>query len=449
MNVKIMKKIILCKKIVTVNQQNEIYDDFAIVLEGNNISNILPISEVDFNEKEIQIFDYKNLVVTPGFIQTHIHLCQTMFRGLAEDMVLLDWLQKRIFPFENAHSYNSLKASAEMGIIELLKTGTTTVLDMGTLNYQEAVLDSMIDAGIRGYTGKCLIDENSLYESFKESKADNLLKVKELITGYHNKNGRVKYAVSPRFVLSCSEELLRESYDILNQYSDVLYHTHSSENLDEIRAVKQKTGMENIEYFDSIGVLSDRTILAHCIHLNEKEKELLANKKVRVAHCPATNMKLASGFADIPDLKQRGIVVSIGSDGPPCNNNLNIIDEIRLAGLIQKPKYGPTSMDAKILLRMATIDGAKALGLDNEVGSIEIGKKADLVFFDLNNVENGLDISGDKVNSSLIYGSNISNIKNVMIDGELVVENSNILNYDENEIYMKAKDELKNLLKRI
>ena len=207
--------------------------------------------------------------------------------------------------------------------------------------------------------------------------------------------------------------------------------------------------VENIEYFDSIGVLSDRTILAHCIHLNEKEKELLANKKVRVAHCPATNMKLASGFADIPDLKQRGIVVSIGSDGPPCNNNLNIIDEIRLAGLIQKPKYGPTSMDAKILLRMATIDGAKALGLDNEVGSIEIGKKADLVFFDLNNVENGLDISGDKVNSSLIYGSNISNIKNVMIDGELVVENSNILNYDENEIYMKAKDELKNLLKRI
>lgn len=444
-----MEKVILCNKIITVNQNDEIFDDYAIIINGNLISNILPISKVDLTRTDLELYDYRHLIATPGFVQTHIHLCQTLFRGLAEDMFLLDWLQKRIFPYENAHNYKSLKASANMGIIELLKTGTTTILDMGTLNYQESVLDCMIESGIRGYTGKCLIDENSLYYPFKESKEDNLLKIEELIKEYHNKNGRVKYAVSPRFVLSCSEELLKESYEILSQYSDILYHTHSSENLDEIKAVKEKTGKENIEYFESIGVLSERTILAHCIHLNEKEKEILANKNVRVAHCPATNMKLASGFADIPDLKRRGIVVAIGSDGPPCNNNLNVIDEIRLAGLIQKPKYGPTSMEAKSLLKMATIEGAKALGLDKEIGSIEIGKKADLVFFDLQNLENGLDISGDKVVSSIIYSSNPSNIKNVMIDGDLVLDNSNVLKYDEKEIYMNAKEELKQLLNRI
>jgi len=227
-----------------------------------------------------------------------------------------------------------------------------------------------------------------------------------------------------------------------------LYHTHSSENKSEIETVRRMTGMENIEYFKSIGVLSNRTVLAHGIHVNEKETAILKEKDVRILHCPSSNLKLGSGIANIPNFLDKGISVSLGADGPPCNNNLSMFTEMRLAALIQKPIHGPTSMNAKTVFRLSTIGGAEALHLENQIGSIEIGKKADLALLDLNGSDKSLLDNDLNVYSDIVYASSKSDVKNVMIEGKWVVKNGLSTVYDEEEIVRNGKESLNSLLER-
>jgi len=443
-------KIIIPKRIVTVDKDDLILNNTAVEIIDNRISSFIPIEKIDRQGYEGKIYDYPDLTLIPGFVQTHVHLCQTLFRGLADDLQLLDWLQKKIFPFENALSKNSLKISAKLGINELFLGGTTTLLDMGTLRNQEVVFEEMISSGVRGYSGKCLIDENELYPSFKSSTDNELKYVHELANEFHNaEEGRIRYGFAPRFVLSCSEELLKETKYMMNDFPDSVYHSHSSENKNEIAEVRKKYNKENIEYFDSINVLDDHTVLAHCIHLNENEKQILKDKNVKVAHCPSANLKLGSGIANIPEFIERGISVSIGADGPPCNNNLSVFNEMRLAALIQKPIHGPEAMDAKTVFKLATIEGAKALHLENEVGSIEIGKKADLVLLDLNTSVNSVLDSDEQVYSNIVYSSGVNNVRSVMIDGKWIVTDGESLIYDKNKLREDSIDELKELLYRM
>jgi cytosine/adenosine deaminase-related metal-dependent hydrolase len=272
----------------------------------------------------------------------------------------------------------------------------------------------------------------------------------ELANEFHNvEEGRIRYGFAPRFVLSCSEELLKETKSMMNDFPGSVYHTHSSENKNEIAEVRKKYNKENIEYFDSINVLDDHTVLAHCIHLNENEKQILKNKNVKVAHCPSANLKLGSGIANIPDYIERGISVSIGADGPPCNNNLSMFTEMRLAALIQKPIHGPEAMDAKTVFKLASIEGAKALHLEKEVGSIEIGKKADLVLMDLNSHVNSVLDNDEQVYSNLVYSSGTNNVRSVMIDGKWIVTNGESLIYDKSKLREDSIDELKKLLRRM
>ncbi len=444
------KKIIIPKRIVTVDKNDLILSNTAVEIIDNRITSFIQPEKINRQSYEGKIYDYPDLTLIPGFVQTHVHLCQTLFRGLADDLQLLDWLQKKIFPFENAHDKNSLKISIKLGINELLLGGTTTLLDMGTLRHQEVVFEEMISSGIRGYSGKCLIDENELFPSFKSSTENELKYINELANEFHNaEDGRIRYGFAPRFVLSCSEELLKETKSMMNDFPGSVYHTHSSENKNEIAEVRKKYSKENIEYFDSIDVLDDHTVLAHCIHLNENEKQILKNRNVKVAHCPSANLKLGSGIANIPDYIERGISVSIGADGPPCNNNLSVFTEMRLAALIQKPIHGPEAMDAKTVFKLATIEGAKALHLENEVGSIEIGKKADLVLIDLNSYVNSVLDNDEQVYSNLVYSSGTNNVRSVIIDGKWVVTNGESLIYNKNKLREDSINELKDLLKRM
>ena len=444
------KKIIIPKRIVTVDKDDLILNNTAVEIIDNRITSFIPIEKIDLQGYEGKIYDYPDLTLIPGFVQTHVHLCQTLFRGLADDLQLLDWLRKKIFPFENAHDKNSLKISAKLGINELLLGGTTTLLDMGTLRHQEVVFEEMISSGIRGYSGKCLIDENELFPSFKSSTENELKYMNELASEFHNVDEeRIRYGFAPRFVLSCSEELLKETKSMMNDFPGSVYHTHSSENKNEIAKVRKKYNKENIEYFDSINVLDDHTVLAHCIHLNENEKQILKNRNVKVAHCPSANLKLGSGIANIPDYIERGISVSIGADGPPCNNNLSVFTEMRLAALIQKPIHGPEAMDAKTVFKLANIEGAKALHMENEVGSIDIGKKADLVLIDLNSYVNSVLDNDEQVYSNLVYSSGTNNVRSVMIDGNWVVMDGESLIYDKDKLREGSIKELNELLNRM
>jgi cytosine/adenosine deaminase-related metal-dependent hydrolase len=443
------KLLLIPKKIVTADAKNTIITDQAVEIIDGKISSFIPIDKVEKQNYD-EFYDVKNLTLIPGFIQTHVHLSQTLFRGLAEDLPLLDWLRIKIFPFENAHNEESLRMTAKLSINELLMGGTTTFLDMGTLRYGDVVFDEMINSGIRGFSGKCLIDINDLYPDFKSSTKDEIKDITNLAESFHNSaDGRIKYSFSPRFVLSCTEKLLKETKEIMKDFPGSIYHTHSSESLQEIDEVRKRFHKENIEYFDSIGVLDDHTVLAHCVHTSDNERKMLKNRDTRIAHCPSANLKLGSGIAPIPQYLKEGISVTFGADGAPCNNNLSIFNEMRLASLIQKPLHGAETMNAKTIFRMSTIEGANALHLQDEVGSIEIGKKADLVLIDLDSYSNSYSDSDEAVYSDIVFSSTTDNVKSVMVDGRWVVKERESLVYDQREIISKGKEELKNLLKRL
>ncbi len=441
--------LIVPKYIVTVDKKDRILKNHFVEIENGRIERIAKNDEHIFKKYKGDVYRFDELTLIPGFVQTHVHLCQTLFRGLADDLELLDWLQLKIFPFENAHNKNSLRASVRLGINELLLSGTTTLLDMGTLRHQSVVFEELKNSGMRAIAGKCLIDENDLFPSFKSDTKSELNEIYELAKTYHNSaNGKIKYGFAPRFVLSCSEELLKESFEMKKDFPGSLYHTHSSENKDEIAEVKRRHNKENIEYFDSIGVIDDHSVLAHCIHVNDKETKLLKKNEVRVAHCPSSNLKLGSGIANIPKYLDKGISVSLGADGAPCNNNLSMFNEMRLAALIQKPIHGSTVMDAKTVFKLATIEGAKALHLQNEIGSIEVGKKADLALLDLSTNVHSISESDESIYSDIVYSSSSDSVHSVMIEGEWKVLNKKSLLYDQQELNQESKEELKRLLKR-
>lgn len=449
-------KLLLANQIVTADAKNTVFNNHAVEIVDGKIERIVSLKDVNVSKYNGNVLDYSSCTLIPGFVQTHVHLCQTLFRGFADDMELLDWLQKRIFPFENSHTNNSLRVSIRLGLHDLLTGGTTTILDMGTLYNQEVIFEELNLSGVRAVAGNCMMDQNNLYPAFRESTDWNLRTTHDLAKTYHNSNnGKIKFGFAPRFVLSCSEGLLKDTREMMKEFPGSIFHTHSSENKKEVEAVRMLTGKENIEYFDSIGVLDSHTVLAHCIHLNDNEINSLKKNEVRIAHCPSSNLKLGSGIGNIPRFIKEGISVSLGADGAPCNNSLSAFAEMRNAALIQKPIHGPTAMDALTVFRMATIEGARALHVDHEVGSIEVGKKADLVLLDLEKADQPIKIEednkfqNDMIYSSIVYSSTKKNVKAVMIDGRLIAENGNCELYDENELIAESKKELSGLLKKI
>ena len=295
--------------------------------------------------------DLQGALLIPGFVQMHTHLCQASFRNLAENMELLDWLQQKIWPYEAAHTEESLYDSARLGIAELLLGGTTSILDMGTVAHTDSIFNAVQEMGIRAHVGKCMMDLESNPDQLRESTNESLLESVRLLEKWHGKEeGRISYAFAPRFVLSCTEDLLKEVGSVANA-KGILVHTHASENREEIKAVKEMHGCENIEYLEQIGLCNDRLVLAHCVWLSDKERAILKSSKTRIAHCPGANLKLASGIAPIPELLAEGIIVGLGADGAPCNNRMDMFAEMRLAALIQKPRLGPKAMNTSQVFR--------------------------------------------------------------------------------------------------
>jgi len=442
-----MATIIRAGTIITGNSRGEILKHHSLVVEGQRIVSITPTPSLRPSNEDT-VLDAANNVLIPGFIQTHIHLCQTLFRGLADDLELLDWLQKKIFPLEAAHNERSMYVSSLLGIAELIRGGTTTILDMGSVNHEEEVIKAIGETGLRAFVGKAMMDVNDAYPKLKESTEQSFKSTQALAERWHNSyDCRIKYAAAPRFVLSCTDRLLKQTQEFVASSSGMLLHTHASESKGEIEAVRTRSKMENIEFLHFLGMLSEKTCLAHCIHLSKHEINLLRKTRTNVVHCPSSNLKLGSGIANIPLMLHHGINVSIGADGAPCNNNLNIFQEMRLASLLHKPIHGPTAMPAETVFRMATLDGARALGLEKEIGSIEIGKKADVVLLNLDTIGNP--VLNDNLYSAIVYSSSPDNVDSVMIDGKWVYRKKEFIGIDTEKILTDGKRELKSLLDRL
>lgn len=390
--------------------------------------------------------DATDCAVLPGFVQTHIHLCQTLFRGSADDLSLIDWLKKRVWPMEAAHTPESNRASARLGIAELIKGGTTCALTMETVNHTGEVFKAVEQTGFRATIGKCMMDKGdevpaALHEQTESSIAESIA----LLDEWHNRaGGRVRYCFAPRFAVSCTRELL-ETVARLARDRGVIVHTHASENQTECTMVETETSLRNVAYLHSLGLTGDHVVLAHCIHLSKDEIDVLAKTKTNVAHCPSSNLKLGSGIAPIMDLLERGVSVSLGADGAACNNRLDMFTEMRTAALLQKALHGPEVFTASRALRMATVDGARAMGL-SDIGTIEVGKRADVIVVRLSKPHTSP--NRDDIVSSLVYSAQPSDVDTAVIDGEIVMRERQLLTLDESETLREANIQAEGLLLR-
>jgi 5-methylthioadenosine/S-adenosylhomocysteine deaminase len=302
---------------------------------------------------------------------------------MADDLELLDWLSQRIWKFEAAHTRDTLQVSAELGISELLRTGTTCILDMATVRHTDTIFETAERMGIRANIGKCLMDRTDTNPpSLRESTSDALSEARTLLAKWHGRDqDRIRASFAPRFALSCSDQLLKQVADISKE-NRILIHTHACENKKEIAWIQKLTGQPNLNYLHSMGVLTPLSVIAHGVWLRDSDRRLLARTDAAITHCPSSNLKLGSGIAELPKLLEAGIKVGIGADGAACSNRLDAFQEMRLATLLHKPKFGVATIDAQKALDLATRDGAKALHWFDKVGSIEVGKSADFIMLD-------------------------------------------------------------------
>ena len=411
-------------------------------IEGNRITAVGSIESRDGDK----ILPCENCVVLPGFIQTHIHLSQTLFRNTAENLSLLDWLTQRILPFEAAHDAESIAASTELAIAELFLSGTTTVLTMEAARHTDSLLEVIERSGLRAIVGKSLVDRSVGIANFSESREDAIADVLRLKKAWHGRdNGRIEVCLAPRFALGCSESLLHDVANIAAQ-ENLRIHTHASENYSETRKVRDETGLGNIEYLHSLKLLGPSTFIAHCIHLDPSEIELLARTDSHVLHCPTANLKLGSGIAPIPEMLEKGVSVTLGSDGAPCNNTLDIFREMSLAVLIQSGRLGVGRLNASDVLEMATRKAAEALGKEKEIGTLEAGKLADVVVIDLNRPNT---CPAHDIEAALVHSSTPQNVRDVFVNGRRVVRDGTLTEMNIGHLMTRARENLSALLGRV
>src|SRR2546423_1216184 len=292
------------------------------------------------------VIDAHGDYLLPGFIQTHVHLCQTLFRGYADDMPLLEWLRRRVWPMEAAHTPDTLRASVRLAASELLLGGTTTVLTMETVHDTDVVFEAVDRMGLRAVVGKCMMDsDREVPRRLQEQTGDSIDESVALRKRWDGKGGgRLHAAFAPRFAVSCSRELLEAVAD-LSARERVIVHTHASENREEVELVRRISGgMSNLEYLADTGLATPHLCTAHCVWVTDAEQALLAERGVKVLHCPSSNLKLGSGVAPVTEMRARGISVSLGADGAACNNRLDMFEEMRLAATIQAGRRPPAAL---------------------------------------------------------------------------------------------------------
>ena len=410
----------------------------SLLIKDDVISEIAPqIDESDVDK----VIDATGKILLPGLINTHTHLSMTLFRGLADDLSLDSWLNDHIWPMEANLNGDYCYIGALLGAVELIKSGTTTFSDM--YFYMEDVARAVDEAGIRAVLSYGMIDFGD------EERRKN--EIRENLTLFENCNGmadgRIKVFFGPHSPYTASEELLIKVRELADKYGMGI-HIHVSETQKEINDVSEEKGLRPFEYLDKIGLLGPDVVAAHSVWLSDEEIEIIRKNDVKVSHNPCSNMKLASGIAPISKLLENDICVSIGTDGASSNNNLDLIEELKTASLLQKV----STLDPKVLnsdeaIAMGTIKGAEALGLDSEIGSIEVGKKADIILIDTNSANMVPDSSS--LSSNIIYSANGSNVDTTICNGKVLMENKKLTVLDEDEIYAKARQAIKELKEAI
>ncbi|MBI5056379.1 MAG: amidohydrolase family protein [Nitrospirae bacterium] len=424
--------IIRADYLLTMEGDLPVIKDGAVAVSGSTIVDAGTFADVSKNYSSKKILDGKDRVVLPGLINTHTHAAMVYFRGLADDLPLMEWLQNHIWPAEGKWMNEEFVSDAvELACLEMLKAGVTTYADM--YFFQNAAGKKLEKIGMRGVLGAGVIDFP--FTGYAKSPDDYFINAEDLINNWKNSE-LVFPCIAPHAVYTCGPDNYKRANALSEKYN-VPVHTHLAETQFEVAECQNRYGKTPVEYFESIGLLTERLSAAHCVWLTDYEIDLLARRKVGVSHCIESNLKLASGFAPVAKMLKAGVKVSLGTDGAASNNDLSILGEMSTAAKVHKAFSGdPTAVDSKTTLLMATRNGAEILGLGDKAGSIKAGKKADIVIANLSQPH--LTPIYD-IYSHMAYCLRPSDIDTVMVNGKFVVENGKLTTMDEQEIMDKAR----------
>ena len=424
---------ILYKNINYLDLENEkIIEGADIFIEGNLIKKIGNNLQI----KASEVIDGNFLLMTPGFVNGHTHLGMSYFRNYADDLKLMDWLENEIWPIENKLTADDIYWSSLLSICENIKSGVTNFCDM--YYEMDRVCDATIISGIRGTLTRGLTDNDG-------KGKEKLKSVRELYNNYHNKaNGRIKVVPAPHAIYTCSENFLREISD-LSKDLDGIINIHLSETKGEVENSLKEHGMTPISYVNSLGLLDNHVIAAHCVHITDEEIALVKDKKFYPIYNPTSNLKLASGFTPVEKLLKNNIIMGIGTDGDSSNNSQNLLQDMHIGAIVNKAReMDEQAVKAIEILKMATINGQRALGI-SKAGLIKEDYLADLTIFSLKS--SNFTPKNNLINA-LVYSATAEDVKDVLCDGKFVMRNRELVNLDEERIKFEVNRHFEELVKR-
>lgn len=421
--------------VLTMDQDQTMIPDGVVAIQGDRIAAVGGRATAGAC-RALKVIDARGGIIMPGLVNTHTHAAMTLFRGLADDLPLMSWLHDHIFPAEAALDHRKVYAGALLACAEMIMSGTTTFCDMYL--FEDAVAQAAQSAGMRAVVGEVLFDFPSPHYGTWEQ---GLVYTERLIESYRG-NPLITIAVEPHSPYLCAPELLNLAFGLACRHQLPLV-IHLAETESEVQTLRQRYGRSPVEHLEALGVLAPNVLACHCVMVSETDIDRLKRCGVNVSHNPESNMKLASGIAPVPELLAAGICVGLGTDGAASNNNLDLFLEMDTAAKLHKVnRLDPTVLDAATVLRMATIDGARALGLNERIGSLEPGKQADVILIDT--YKPHLTPLYHPA-SQLVYAAKGSDVTSVIINGRVVMENGHVLTFD----VRKAMDDVNQIAAQI
>ena len=441
--------------IVTVDPRRRVIERGSVFVEEGRIAEVRAGSPSGAARRAELKIDARGMAVIPGLIDTHMHLAQSLLRGCADDLSLVDWLRKRVWPIQAAFTEEDGRVSAELSMLEMMKTGTTSFIAVDVVSRYgfDGIARSVSGAGMRGAVAKSIMDnpgfgrkKSIMPEGLVEEKGATIREAKSMIKRWNGiRGGLVKAWVAPRSLGGCSRELYEEVAELARERRTRVT-MHLGEVREDVKYAKENFGLTPFEFIEEVGLAGPRSTFAHMVWLTDADVRRVAKSKANVAHCPSSNSKLASGIARVPELLEAGANVGLGCDGAPSNNSYDMIREMKLAALIQKARLlDPLTMPAPKVLEMATVNGALAMGIEKEVGSIEAGKRADLVLVDLKKPHL---VPYRDVVSNVVYAAMGSDVDTVLVDGSVLVSGGESLTLVEEKILEEAQKRLDGLISR-
>jgi len=431
--------------VVTLDPRGRVIEGGSIMVEDGAITQVGRPAHAGGRKADL-VISAKGMAVIPGLVDTHIHLAQSLLRGSADDLSLVDWLTRRVWPLQAVFTKEDGRVSAELSMLEMLKSGTTSFVGVDVVSRYgfDGIARAVASTGMRAALAKTIMDSpgygtksSIMPEGLVEDKDECIREAKSMIRKWNGvKGGLVRTWVAPRSLGGCSKELYSDVADLARE-ERTRVTMHLAEVREDVTYAKKNFGLTPFGFIEKVGLSGPGSLFAHMVWLDDRDVRRVGKTKSNVAHCPSSNLKLASGIPKVPELMEAGANVGLGCDGAPCNNSYDMVREMKLAAVIQKARLlDPRAMPAADVLRMATLNGARAMGMESQVGSIEVGKRADLVLIDLKKPHL---VPFTDIISNIVYSAMGSDVDTVLVDGKVLVRGGEALTLDEGRIVSEAQ----------